>query len=162
MRIRNKLIHSLFNSLASFKSSRPPPPPPPLSPPSLLKRRLSNDSRRLVGSGASCPRILCLTSLDVFFFFLLSAEACINSYAGALRGRSPDSMSGTGMSSIHPLFFLALINIYRTKDNLRKQRETATKKYTLTQLSHRVGHFRLAETAVSLSPHSPKLKPPIF
>nr|KAF7438762.1 hypothetical protein H0235_001153 [Vespula pensylvanica] len=36
-----------------------------------------------------------LTLLDAIFFFLLSTEACINSYAGALRGRSPDSMSGT-------------------------------------------------------------------
>lgn len=47
-----------------------------------------------------------LTLLDAIFFFLLSTEACINSYAGALRGRSPDSMSGTGMSSILPLVFL--------------------------------------------------------
>ncbi|KAK0173621.1 hypothetical protein PV328_006790 [Microctonus aethiopoides] len=31
---------------------------------------------------------------------IVQNPACINSYAGALRGRSPDSMSGTGMSSI--------------------------------------------------------------
>lgn len=56
-----------------------------------------------------------LTLLDVIFFFLISTEACINSYAGVLRGRSPDSMSGTGMSSILSLdFFFALI--LRTRD----------------------------------------------
>lgn len=47
-----------------------------------------------------------------FFFFLISAEACINSYAGALRGRSPDSMSGTGMSSIQvPSFFFFFFSL---------------------------------------------------
>lgn len=66
--------------------------------------RLTEKNNLAVGMRGASTKIV-ETSLDIFFFFLLSAEACINSYAGALRGRSPDSMSGTGMSSIqihHP------------------------------------------------------------
>lgn len=63
-----------------------------------------------------------LTLLDVIFFFLISTEACINSYAGALRGRSPDSMSGTGMSSILSLDFYFFFRSHSAYIRKKKKR----------------------------------------
>lgn len=113
-----------------FFNSRPTPPLVPLA--------QNRTAERFSTSGeGNRPRI----TVDLtwcIFFFLLSAEACINSYAGALRGRSPDSMSGTGMSSIHPHFFFlrSHLSIYRTKIKFLKNQPTAkkAKKYTDTTI----------------------------
>ena len=65
---------------------------------SYLFLPLSTYHMQLTSSLSLSPCTWCVT---FFSLFIISAsEACINSYAGALRGRSPDTMSGTGMSSI--------------------------------------------------------------
>lgn len=87
------IFYNLLCLVSSFSLSLPEPLP------------LENDTSQAISSSGLRGAPTELTLLDVIFFFLISTEACINSYAGALRGRSPDSMSGTGMSSILSLDF---------------------------------------------------------